>query len=172
MKIIRDIPEKRSGLEWDLQYLQERFDPLLDFDGIKVYDSEHSEERFKERFPGLSLDRFYDTLKKGLRKINSKWDYQENFYVIISNKYDIKIPIEIRPDRKNPEILIGIIATVLNSKKHPFNKYNEIQLMVEESKRDKSFHHIKEHEELEKGIGFTHYLDEGEYFRDFVYIEV
>jgi hypothetical protein len=171
MKIVREVPEKRSGLTFDEQYLQETFDFLLEFEGLKIFDTEHAIDRFKERFPNLSIDRFYDTLKKGLRKILEKYDYQQNFYMIVSRKYKIKIPLQIREDRKDPNILIGAISTLLHSEENPYNKYNEVQVLVEKSKIVNDFQIIKESEEL-NDIGFYHYVENGEYYKDFEFIEI
>ena len=179
MRIVKKhYPEEYNGIFFEKKSLQERYNLLINFEGLEIFDAEHAIERFEERFPQLSIDRFYDTLKKGLRKIHKTedWGYEQNQYVIISRKYKIKVPIHIRPDRFHPEILIGVIGTILHSDKNPYNKYEEIQILVEQSKKDKSFEMFSEFTEKEVGSidskWFNHYLEEGEYYREFSYIEV
>jgi hypothetical protein len=177
MKRIFKIPENydvTKYLNCNESYIRETFNKLVTIDGIDIYDTDHAVLRFKERFPSLNLDRLYTVLEKGMRKIFKTWNYDENFYVIESHKYHIKVPLEIRPDRKNPQIIMGFVATVLDSIENPYNKNNEIQIMVESSKKDKIFQQFSEFDKSEGDVSnwYQHYIDEGKYWTDFQYIEV
>jgi hypothetical protein len=169
MKIIKEIPIKRSDLQFDQKHFQENYELLLNYQGINFYDTGHTIIRFKERFPSLSIDRFYDTLKKGIKKIYEKWDYQQNFYIIFSYKYKIKIPIQIREDRYNPNVLVGAIATVLHADNNPYDTVEGIKILVEKYKKY-DFVRIEESEELEGW--FKHYVELGEYWKEFEYIKI
>lgn len=117
--------------------ISERFDSLGTYSSIEVFDVEHAIEQFKNRFPKLHLNAFYKTLDKGIRKIVRTYDYrkQQN-YLIISYKYGLRIPIEIRPDRKNAKKIVGIIATTLSEDMYRKLR-NEIDILVEQYKKEK-----------------------------------
>lgn len=145
----------------------EEFTKIYMFDNIPVYDLRHAQERFEERFPNLDWAVFLNKLDKGLRKIKIKYSLRNDNYAIISRKYDLKIPVEIRDDRFNPKKQIIGIPTVLDVTKHGRDLQNEIDIMVEKCKKDNRYSSVKLFEDSYSNIFFQYIIEEGEVNRTF-----
>lgn len=179
MKIIINckLPENYKGMYFDGFYLNETFEQIINYYELKIYDSNHAIDQFKKRFPNLTLQDYKKVFLKGLEKIVRKWDYSTNQYMIISKSTDIKIQLHIRPDLQRKDSIVGVTASTLSAKDHPHNTHNEIEVLVESSRKNKSFKKISEFENvLTKNDydyhWFNHYFENGSYYKDFEYIEV
>lgn len=157
--------------------LLEYYKILFNFEGIDIADSEHAILQFKNRFPKLSIDRFYEVLKRGLRKINKRYDLtkiDDEEFMIISWKYGFKLPLHLRPDKYNPSKKVGILPTTLDINEHLYNKYDEIEILVENSKSENFYACIRDVDKDEDPNEYHywhHYIENGEYYRDFEIIE-
>ena len=151
--------------------LNEKFKLLLVYKDMPVFDVEHVEERFAERFPQYSWQIFLDKLKKGLQKIDKKYKMNQDNYVIISHSKDIKIPIEIRPDRNDSSKTIGAVPTVLNKDEHTKNLKKEIEVMIEKTK-EKGYGNVKLFEDKYSDIFFQYIIENGEVGQTFVEVDV
>lgn len=120
--------------------LIEYWNKLTDGYGIPVFDTEHAIEQFRARHPDLSMNTYLKVLNKGLKKIQDKHNNDpDNRYVIISRKTDIKIPLELRYDRKIKDKLIFVTPTTLHTKENPMNKYGEISVLVEKCRKNNEY---------------------------------
>lgn len=174
---LKRVPEKEITRFYSEKKLIEKYQVLLNFEGIFIADANHALERFKQRFPKLSINRFYEVLKRGLRKINKRYDLNsisdENF-MIVSWKYGFKLPLHIRPDEFDRSKMVGILTTTLDVGEHTFNLYNEIEILVEKSKHENFYacrNEVAEWEDLEESHFWHHFIEDGVYYRDFNLIE-
>lgn len=161
-------------LTFNEEYLKETFDFLMNYEGqnksYPIYDTDHVLVRFRQRFPGLSDKNLYNTLLKGLRKIEKKFNFMPQRYMINSYSTFLKIPIDIRPDRNDPSKIIIAIATLLDSREHPINKYGELDILVENSKKNSTYERWQDYEGLD-GNWYNHFIVDGIYHLDFEIID-
>ena len=157
------ITEQR--IQFDESVLKERWEKIYQYKSLSVYDSCHVPERLAERHDNLTYERFLKYLEKGLRKIDKKYDLEFNQYMIISYRTDLKIQLDLRPDRgdRHP---VAVVATILDAKKNPFNKHDEIEIYVEKAIRTHSLDpaSIPVLKEASKKIGYFT-IEEGEMFQ-------
>ncbi len=176
MKYTFKLPEDYNGLYFQENYLKERFNQIINFYGIRVYDTEHAIEQFEKRFPELDTNDYKKVLLDGLQKIADTWNFEENQYVIISKSLYIKIPIQIRPDRNYTNIIVGATPSTLDSRDHKYNLRNEIEVLVEKTKNEHGYAQIQEFTEKEVGyidqFWFNNYIEDGTVWKDFKEIEV
>jgi len=164
---------KKKTLLFESKYLQENFKLLFKHNNIEIYDVEHAIGRLHERFPELKNIIFYKLISKGLDKLNidNLKSYAEN-YVFINKKYDLKVPIEIRPDRHNKNKLIAVITTVLKNSEHEHNLKNEIEIIVEQNKIGfyKKVRYFKENSYIDRW--FNLYFEDGQSYKDFKEVKI
>lgn len=130
MQTIRDFED--GELTFDEQWLREKFKFIGKFQGIPVFDAEHAEDRWYERFAELSWEKvFLPALRNGIKKAFVQYGRDPHTYMIYSKTHGFKIPIDIRPDRKDRRKLIGVLSTVLDADEHSFNKRGETEVYVE-----------------------------------------
>ena len=111
--------------------MKEHFKLIVDIKGFKVYDVEHAVVRFKERYPNLPESALINTITKGVTKIFKKSGFGViGNFLIVSYKYDLRIPLEIRKDKYDDTEFIGAVATVLDPTQVR-NLRNEVEVMVE-----------------------------------------
>lgn len=79
--------------------------------------------------------------------------------MVISKKHGFRIPLEIRRDRKSPN-LIGVVPTVLSSTE-VVNLRDELEIVVENSYNRRQL--------IE---GFNYYVQHGVIFSDFEEIDI
>lgn len=162
--------------------LREKFEPLMTLrfrngKEIVVFDDDgHAVSQFNKRF-NLPIEDLKNTIKKGISKINLGYKMQPDNYVIISRSKDIKVPIDLRPDKYEPDKLIALAATTL----HADQVYNtrgetvvqveglsnkEIEKrLIEESKSSVVI--VKDYSDTGTGMPFQHIFEEGEHTTTF-----
>ena len=133
---------------------EEEFTLILRANGLKIYDTRHAVKEWKKWFPSLSIE----ALRKALQQATSKKLAVGN-YMVISKKHGFRIPLEIRRDRKSPN-LIGVVPTVLSSTE-VINLRDELEIVVENAYNRRQL--------IE---GFNYYVQHGVIFSDFEEIDI
>jgi hypothetical protein len=128
--------------------LQEVFKELLKYDNYKIFDVEHSMERFKQRI-GNNVSLYFILLRKSiLWLVKNKKDAIEDRYIFISKKYKFGIQLHWRQDRFSGKFN-GYTATTLS--KDEMNFF---------TKADKKV--FLENTQLELKDSYCRYLFEGD----------
>jgi len=97
----------------ELFQMKEYFKDILEFNGYKIYDTEHSVARYNERV-GKDIFLYEKLLKKGIKYLidNNLVSTTDN-YIWYSKRYGFGIQIEWRKDR-NTNKFGGYSATTLS----------------------------------------------------------
>lgn len=115
------------------------------FIGFRENDKYHLYDRIsrlQKKYPEKDLKYFNKLLRKGLDEITKrlKDNITENSvifnYMIISNKSNLKFPIEveiIRDRKNNIKEINAIITTMLDKEEHLINTKNEEEVYINES---------------------------------------
>ena len=117
---------------------------------IPFYDANHFIDQGVLRFSHLSMADIKNVLFLGMKQINKDYKLQQQNYMIISRSKDVKIPLDLRLDRKTNH-LIGVLSTVLNKREHPYNTRREKEIIVESKKTP----FIYEYQDIESEKPFT-----------------
>ena len=155
--------------------LQETFRPLYtyesrDRDPIVFYDVQHFVQRAYERGYGklhLPFERIVRIIADGARKIDAIFEFDLGHYMVHSESTNIKLPIIISPDRKDPDRLVGLCPTVLfiHSDDYDLQRPEYIDILVE------SYRRRVEVRELEADEFITYY-ENGEAISSFDIVNV
>lgn len=170
-------------ITFDESVLKERWEKIFQYKNLPIYDAFHVPERLAQRHSRITMQTFFKKLEKGLRKIEKQYSLDYNTYMIISYRTNLKIQLEIRPDRKHDEKAVGVVSTVLDAKKHPFNKYDDIEVYIEQSiqKGIVNPYELDRLAEASKRLGyfriiesdgFSYFFADGEVTKSFVEINV
>ena len=145
--------------------IKESFKLIGAFQNIEIYDSNHAVEEFKRWFPHLSFDTYLNSINKGLIKIKNKYSNELQNYMIISHKYKMRIPLDLRLDKfeRTYDKIIAVIPTTLNPNETK-NLKKEIEVLVE----SKANHYQR----FEECKNFNTYYDNNKVFTDFEEIEI
>ena len=183
---IEKLYEEYEPLTFDEAEMEERFNKLFSYGGadpasrIPIYDVEHAEEQFYDRFPDIPWSEYKKILAQGMKKIKQDWQNDPYNYAIVSRSTDIKIPLELRPDRYTKE-LIAAISTTLDNKRQPRNTRGERVVIVEgkeetfDDLKEKSltqFIQVRDEADDGKGMPYYHMFEDGKHTKTFRVIEV
>lgn len=140
--------------------LKERFDFILSYKRIDVYDSIHCLDEFKRHYPHLPLTAFKRVVKDGIDCIYYDYNLKPDNYMIVSYSLGLRIPFELRQDRFSGR-LMGVIPTTLASYEVK-NKLKNVNILVEKNR----LHYHRE----PLCEGFNYYYQSGETFFNFTSI--
>jgi len=102
---------------------QEYFKQILSYKNHKIFDVEHSVERYKERIPIPDIPAYYNLLKKGINWIIERnKEYEEDRYIFISRKHGFGIQVHWREDRFSKEFNGYSATTFSNDEMNFFTK--------------------------------------------------
>ena len=112
-----------------MKIVQERFNILMSHIGVKLYDTNHAIDELRRWFPSVSFEQYKSILRHGLDTIKKQHNMEIGNYMLVSKSTGIRVPLEIRNDRYNGQI-IGAIPTTLNPRE-VINIRHDLEVMTE-----------------------------------------
>lgn len=167
--------------------LKEYYNELFIYRGRHICDTNHSIERFHERFPNEPIETWETLIKKGIDVIFDIMKDSEGKYVIVSRVKDIAIQLDWRKDKKNSDKKNhGFSASTLQFSKHQRMLQGDTRLFVEQIKKyslEESFkstsynNMIKEKNfyldiKIDECPDYKIYIHEGKIHKNFKVIEI
>jgi len=111
--------------------LKEYFKEILNYNGHKIFDTEHSVARFKERMKTKDLSSYLVLLKKGINWIiDNEKENIEDRYIFVSKKNGFGIQVHWREDRYTDNFN-GYSATTLSSAEMKYFLNADTELFLE-----------------------------------------
>lgn len=118
--------------------LKEFYKELFIYKGRHIGDSEHSIERFEQRFPDEDISKWKEIVEKGIDIILDVFKDSEGKYILVNKKTDIAIQFDWRKDKyRNDGKNHGFSATTLSFTDHQRVLKMDTKLFIEKIKREK-----------------------------------
>jgi hypothetical protein len=161
-----------------IKKLYEYIKLLHTYKGRKITDISHSEEQFYNR-TGLDFDIYLDTIEKGIDRILTEYNDEENQFIIVNTKYDFGIQVNWRPDlRSNDPTNHAYTATTLGNKERKYYTRQDIEIFVEQLKKLKESSYMKSYYRLDhldedmEALGYDLFIESGKIYYTYDIIRV
>ncbi len=155
----------------ETKHFKERFEYIFTYNNIDIYDINHAIDRFLERHTNLVFNDVMIVIRRGLRKIDFDYNNDAENYMIISRSTNLKIPLELTYHKQTNE-LIAVIPTILDKSIHKYNTKDDIEVLTEKSRKERTFNRVYEIDKDLSTFPFCHYFEDGKYYKSFETINV
>jgi len=167
--------------------LQEYFKHIFTYRDRNISDTEHSIERFNERFPKLKLSTWKRVVSKGIDIIIDTFKDSSGKYLIVNKATKVIVQLEWRKDTKSKDGKNhGFSATTLHYDLHKKELKKDTKLFVEDFKKhnlESWFDNDISYKKMIEDIGYYDvklqecpdyktYIKEGKMYRNFKIIEI